>query len=376
MMNNQENFVKNFLEGMETCTFSNKDNNKFILSKIPLNEDKDIVGFYFAKSYYYDSLPQKFESEFVFVFFRKQKAVMFTPYSQTYYLERFLDFPYDQHGESLIADALGYKGFNQKDIADRIKLEYKNSQLSKLLSDFPDFDSLPDGVKETALNKRNKGLAGCGSEKKYFSSERTSALLGETNNFHIDIPDVDDFALAFEYVLGGIENASSLLRNKETEESKNTAISNLADYYLRQRGIEEAKNDMSENDKKKMTWFNAVSKTSAKELTVIYDAKKVAERLADVREHLGEYTYCSKEMWGKIFSYLDKHEQIVFKVSKDGFCVTGNFIQTSHTNMTNKDVFGLSRYSYIPTEIDHALDDLGNLIDIRFRNKTILNAVA
>ena len=366
--------VKNFLEGNDTCVVLDTGNCNVILPKIPLSES--VVGFYVARNYRDAFLPEKFESEFVFAFFPKKKAVLFTPSSHSYYMERTLDFSCDRrHQNSDIADALGYKVFEQENIAETTKGEYKKNRLERILSDFPDFDSLPDDVKEEALENRNKILSS-GDKKDFLPNERMAALLSESEDFRIYIPDMDDFALACEYVLYGKGKALSLLESKETEESKREVLLDLAYYYLRQSGIEKAKQSMSENDKKKMAWGNAVSNTHAKELTVIYDAKKIADRLADVRERMDEYSYGRKETWKKIFAYLDKNEQLVFKVSKDGICVTDRFIRTYHTDMTNKHVFGLSRYAHIPSEFDVILDDLDNLVDIRYRNKTILNFVA
>ena len=40
--------------------------------------------------------------------------------------------------------------------------------------------------------------------------------------------------------------------------------------------------------------------------------------------------------------------------------------------MSNKPVFGLERYDHIPIEMEKALDNLDSLIDIKYRNKSIL----
>ena len=161
-----------------------------------------------------------------------------------------------------------------------------------------------------------------------------------------------------------------------TEEEKSKLVDSLASYYLHMQGLKEAEKELSENEKRKRTLYNATCKVDAEQLTVVYDAKKVLADLLPVREKVESDStmgYSRKQVWEKIFKYLDTHEELIFKVNRDrGFSVTSEFIQPWYTNMANKPVFGLEHYGHITSEMGKVLDNLDSLIDIKYRNKSII----
>ena len=367
------NMVKSFLEGKEDIFVDKETEN--IFSKIHLNED--MFGFYVAHTYTNpDELVNKYESNLVFVYFPKKETVLFCPHSEIYHIQQLFGGYSICRDKQDVADALNCRSFVQTDIVEQLQNKYFEEQKNALLAKYPNFDSLPEDVKTFAIESRKTNLKEYYGTKNSFSSdERETALQGEKRNFSFKLPKVDDFLLTTTAILKGEREAINLLVSEETKEDKETRILLLASYYLHLQGIKEAEENLSENDKKKRIFYQATRKVDAKQFTVVYDSKKLLDNLLPVREKLKTEVlgYSRRKVWEKIFAYLDSHNELVFKADKDrGFSVINEFIEPWYTDMSNKTVFGLDRYDHIPMELEKALDNLDSLIDIKFRNKSIL----
>ena len=374
MMNeNAKMNLKNFLEG-DNEIFNVKASS-CIFTKINLNED--MIAFYNAHTYFTEVLINKYESNLVFIFFPKKKTILFVPNSDCYYVREFLGGNDICKNNSDIANILGFKCVYQEDTAKKIEEIYRNKEISSLFEKYPDFEALPKAVQTTAIEHRKYYLKDYyDTDGGYSSREKEQVLTGEKVEFFMAIPKVNAFKLATTAILEGEEKAIQLLEAEMTEEETSKLVDSLASYYLHMQGLKEAEKELSENEKRKRTLYNATCKVDAEQLTVVYDAKKVLADLLPVREKVESDStmgYSRKQVWKKIFKYLDTHEELIFKVNRDrGFSVTSEFIQPWYTNMTNKPVFGLEHYGHIPSEMGKVLDNLDSLIDIKYRNKSII----